>query len=211
MLYFRSFLSKLDAPYSDCIKNAKSSSSYDSFFYKAMFDSLNFTTYRQKSCFRICLQEFIKNECDCVDGSLPNIWKLDNQSFPVCFTIKSLECVAQSRIEFFKRSDSESCTDCPLECESVNYQLSSSNSRYPTLYYLTYLRKYTNLITRFPNPNSVSDNQITKSTVLVNVFYDDLAITYTNEVASVTPVSLLGTIGGNLGLFVVFIDFIFFN
>lgn len=44
----RSFLSRLDAPYSDCIKNITSPNSYKSTYYKAIFNVLNMTTYRQK-------------------------------------------------------------------------------------------------------------------------------------------------------------------
>lgn len=49
----RSFLYKLSSPYSDCIKNYNSPNGYDSFFYKAMFNILNVTTYRQKECLGI--------------------------------------------------------------------------------------------------------------------------------------------------------------
>lgn len=44
----RSFLSRLDAPFSDCIKNTTSSTSFKSRYYKAIFNTLNMTTYRQK-------------------------------------------------------------------------------------------------------------------------------------------------------------------
>lgn len=43
-----SFLSRLDNPYSDCIKNTTSPDSFDSFYYKAIFNTLNMTSYRQK-------------------------------------------------------------------------------------------------------------------------------------------------------------------
>ena len=46
----RSFLYKLSSPYSDCIKRIDSPDGYDSFYYKALFNILNVTLYRQKEC-----------------------------------------------------------------------------------------------------------------------------------------------------------------
>ncbi|RNA27956.1 acid-sensing ion channel 1 isoform X2 [Brachionus plicatilis] len=192
----RSFFHKLDTPYSTCVKNSKSPDGYHSFFYKAIFNRLNMKVYRQKVCLRLCLQEFILNECKCLDGSLPNIY----QNKSVCESISSLECVADSRGEYFSSISSSSCSQCPLECDSYSFQLTTSSSRYPTLYYRNYLSEQTNILSRFPE--GTKKNEITKSTVLINVFYDDLATTYTTETAAVSPVALLGNIGGNLGLFI---------
>ncbi|CAF0708689.1 unnamed protein product [Brachionus calyciflorus] len=192
----RSFLFKLDSPYSDCIKDTKSPDSHDSLYYKSIFTKLNMTIYRQKICMRLCLQDFILRKCACLDGSLPNIFVNET----ICQDIDSLECVADSRMEYFSSQESSSCSQCPLECDSSNFQMTASSSRYPTRYYQNYLSARTNILSRFPTGTSASE--ITKSTVLLNVFYEDLATTYTNEIPAVTPVSLLGNVGGNLGLFI---------
>lgn len=111
-------------------------------------------------------------------------------------SVRALQCVDENRIKFFSDSTVSACKDCPQECDTVIYSQSSSNSRYPTLYYLGYLRSRTNIQSKFlPYYTTVSDSQITKSCVLLNVFYDDLATTYTSELPSVTPISLLGSIG----------------
>ena len=195
----RSFFTKLDEPYSKCLKNLTSNSSFDSEFYRAMFNILNMTTYRQKQCLRLCLQAFIKETCSCIDGSLPNIYI---KNIPVCSTLDSLECISKSRIKYFGNVRDETCSECPDECNTVNYEITKSNSRYPTLYYLNYLKYHTDILSRFPNPNNVIDNQITKACVYLNVFYDDLDTIYTSEQPVITPESLFGNIGGNLGLFV---------
>ncbi len=193
----KSYLSKLDSPYSDCIKNVKSPDSFDSDYYRAIFNILNMTTYRQKICTRICLQSYVKQKCTCLDGSLPNIY---GSNETICATIEKLKCVSNARISYFSKEASQTCKECPLECDSTNFILSISNSRYPTRYYQHYMQAQTNVLDRLP-PNFGSE--ITKTTVLVTVFYDDLATTNIKETPAVTPESLLGNIGGNLGLFIV--------
>lgn len=192
----RSFLFKMDSPYNDCIKNTRSADSYDSKYYQAIFKILNMTTYSQKICYRLCLQEFIRKKCSCIDGSLPSI----DKNTEICQNIDSLKCVAESRVDYFSDHESELCSDCPQECDTTSFQISASSSRYPTRYYQNYLSSRTNILSRFP-PGTPS-SEITKSTVLLNVFYDDLATTYTTELPALTPVGLLGIIGGNLGLFI---------
>ncbi|CAF0708691.1 unnamed protein product [Brachionus calyciflorus] len=192
----RTFVSKLEYPYSNCVKNIYSPDGHKSEYFKAMFNILNMTTYRQKNCIRLCVQKFIKDSCGCVDPKLPNIYK----SVPYCATLSLLNCISNSRIEYLKKSDE--CKECPLECDSVDYQLRTSKSRYPTMYYTNYLRYQTDLVSRFPLTTVVSDNHIQKNIVLLNVFYDDLATTYVHEIQEVSADALFGTIGGNLGLFI---------
>jgi hypothetical protein len=45
----RTFYKKLTAPYSTCIEEVKSPEGYNSEFFKATFELLNSTSYRQKS------------------------------------------------------------------------------------------------------------------------------------------------------------------
>lgn len=152
------------------------------------------TSYRQKVCIRLCLQAFIKNKCSCIDGSLPNIY----ENADVCQTLDDLKCVTNGRIEYFANQQSNSCPQCPMECESSSFEITTSSSRYPTRYYQGYLSAKTNILSKFPS--TVPD--LTKTTVYLTVFYDDISTTYTHEIAANTPISLLGSIGGNLGLFI---------
>ena len=121
----RSFLSKLDYPYSDCVKNVQSESGFDSFYFKSIFNILNMTTYRQKICVRLCLQDYIKAECNCTDGSLPNIYK----NISICNTINTLNCVSSARIKYYNDSTASACLDCPLECDSASYVFGASTAR----------------------------------------------------------------------------------
>lgn len=194
--FTRSFLTKLESPYSQCVKNIFSPEGYKSEFFKATFTILNMTSYRQKSCIRLCLQRYIRQSCGCVDPKLPNIYN-DTE---YCASLSRLECVSKSKISYLKNTDN--CPECPMECNSVNYHLTISKSRYPTSYYTDYIRYQTGLVNRFPSTTVVTDNHIQKNIVLLNVFYDDLATSFIREIPKVTPDELFGTIGGNLGLFI---------
>jgi hypothetical protein len=164
-----------------------------------MFTKLNMTSYRQSYCLDLCLQEYTKAKCPCLDASLPNIY----DDALICNNLKSIDCVIKAKIDFIKDSSANTCPKCPLECSSIEYNQRYTRSRYPTIYYTNYLRFQTNLVKRFPNTTNVSDNHIQKNIVLLNVFYDTLATTYVDEMPEVTSDSLFGNIGGNLGLFCV--------
>jgi hypothetical protein len=77
------------------------------------------------------------------------------------------------------------------------------------MYYTQYLRSRLNIINKIVDINylndtkniSVSDNNITKNIVFINVFYDDLTTTFVKEIPEINGDQLLGNIGGNLALF----------
>ena len=187
----RSFVTKLGYPYSDCIKNVYSRLSFDSHFYRSIFDRLNMKSYRKKICFRICLQEYIKNICSCLDGSLPNIYA----NMSICDTIESIKCIASARVDFFNDPKVSGCKDCPQECDTISYNTFSSSSRFPTPYYLNYtLAKLQ--ATKYNDPSFFS-----KALLAANIFYDELDVSVINEVPSLTLLSLFSNIGGMLGLF----------
>jgi hypothetical protein len=190
----RTFLSKLEYPYSNCVKDTQSVSGFSSAYYKAMFSVLNITTYRQKNCVKLCLQDYIRKMCKCIDAGLPNIY---GNTVLICSSMRQLDCIQNARISYSSDKEANSCEECPLECDSVEYVLSLSRSRYPTIYYTNYLRYQTNLVSRFPSNVIVSDNHIQKNIVLMNVFYDDLATLYVKEIPEIKADELFGTIGGN--------------
>ena len=132
----RSFLSKLGYPYSDCVKNVDSIDSHPSFYYKSMFSELNITKYNQKECLELCQQTFIKMTCRCLDASLPIIYT--NNEEPICTSLDSIKCIKSAQTNFSKITNK--CVDCPLECDSVSYNVQTSRSRYPTSYYTAYLQ-----------------------------------------------------------------------
>ncbi len=87
--YFINLLnSRLDYPYSDCVKDISSPNGFDSMFFKAIFNILNMTIYRQKVCARLCLQDYVIAKCNCTDGSLPNIYQDSLANTSTCNTLQ---------------------------------------------------------------------------------------------------------------------------
>ena len=90
---------------------------------------------------------------------------------------------------------------CPLECNSVNYDISTSSSDYPS--YDEYLRllNITNLSSNLPNGNATSITELKQSLYNINVYFDDLQYTQISDQPQYTTTSLVANIGGLLGVF----------
>lgn len=140
--------------------------------------------------------------CDCIDGSLPNIYH-ETSAPKVCHTIDKLDCISDAQIKYFSQNSTlvAECKSlqCPIECDSQSFEIATSSSRYPTAYYQSYLRAHTNILEKFP---SGVPPELTRTTAYLSIFYEDLAYTFTEEVPAIDGFSVLGTIGGNLGLFI---------
>jgi hypothetical protein len=112
----RSFFKKLSKPYSNCIEDVSNPFGYDSVYFKAIFQYLNMSLYRQKNCLPLCLQDYLKNECNCLDASIPIIY----EEIDICTSLHKLECIKQKRLDYFRNSSLTTlCYEsCPLECET---------------------------------------------------------------------------------------------
>lgn len=189
------FEHKLPYPYSNCIKNVKSKDAYNSRLYRAMFNELNMTLYRQKICLKLCLQDFIIKKCNCSDGSLPNIY----QNVTICQNLETIKCMIDARDKYFS-SGSVACDECPLSCDSVFYSKYISYSRYPTHYYLDYIRNNSKILEKFNE--YYNEGNFSKSTLIANIFYEDLDYSILEQVPAVSFGNLVSNIGGNLGFFI---------
>lgn len=72
--------------------------------------------YRQKNCLPLCLQDYLRENCGCIDGSLPII----NKNISICDSLIKLKCVKDKKVEYFENETlTDKCyTQCPLECDS---------------------------------------------------------------------------------------------
>lgn len=104
----RSFITKLKKPFSNCVEDIHSPNGYNSIFFKAMFEILKMKTYRQKYCLRLCLQEYIKHQCGCLDAGLPIIYPF----FPVCNNISAIDCASIKRISYTQNKEASACKEC---------------------------------------------------------------------------------------------------
>ena len=89
---------------------------------------------------------------------------------------------------------------CPLECNRTEYKASITKSKLIGDIYVDYIRGNKNLSADFIK-RSITTETAARSMVKINIFYDSMAYNLVTESPKMNLVSLLASIGGNLGLF----------
>ncbi len=186
----RNFVTKLDAPYSKCLKDTTRTSTFTSTYFDYIVKVLG-VKYSQQYCYLLCLQEQIVSKCGCALGLLPAYKNLS-----VCL-VSELTCVVDSVIGFNKNGSSDICVNgCPMECDFIEYKVSTSNLLYPNSYYKKPLLQHPKV-----NASGITYDEIDKATLRFNVFYETMTYTSTQESAAVSTETFLSNLGGTLGLF----------
>lgn len=90
---------------------------------------------------------------------------------------------------------------CPLECESVNYNLFASSADYPSLVYAQVLVDNPVIQARYDDLSKLNYDSLKRTIMRVSIFYDDLGFVQYEETAKTDVVELVSNIGGTLGLF----------
>lgn len=93
------------------------------------------------------------------------------------------------------RNTSECFKKCPEECHQIEYKIFQYFSKYPNDAYALELKKNSRLLANL----SVKD--VKKSMILLNVNYETMIATVTEETPAMPFATLLGNLGGQLGLF----------
>ena len=198
----RTFLNKKESPYSSCKSDLTSASSYNSPLYQAIFSQLKQTAYRQKYCYQYCYQQKVINTINCYDPSLLN--PFPSKTVKPCSTLSEVSQMTAVKSEFQTTGINSQCSsDCPLECSQVMYDSTVSIAYYPTNFYANWLMLQSNVLQKFTN-NVTSKTLIDDCMLKLNIYYNDLTYTSIKESASMTWDSLLGDVGGQLGLFLGF-------
>ena len=93
--------------------------------------------------------------------------------------------------------DFQCSLDCPLECETIEYSVSTLTSLYPTDYYAKFILPY-----YYQNKfnNTLPSISYYRSFAKINIYYEKLQYTKTSELASMTLPNLVANIGGYMGL-----------
>jgi hypothetical protein len=135
-----------------------------------------------------------------------------------CFTITDLDCIVNIFADFYENRLVPDCADeCPQECDSTEYAITTTFSKFPApSYYYTILqndylaRKYFKMNgSQFSNaflnnqPGSVPsieqiESVMTGKLLMLNVFYDELMYTQMEESAKIGIVDLISSLGGTL-------------
>ena len=199
----RTHLIKYPWPYSDCTALASFSTDLRDFI-----TSETNATYRQEDCLELCLQREIVQVCKCYFLKYLRISRFDEP----CLNLSQLECVnVQS-----KHASVGECAarSCPLECESVTYDVGVSSATKPTVNYFNnlpaeykyYYQEYLTLL------NQSLTYELFKSLyVSMNVYYPSLQYTQISETPKTSMSDLLSQVGGSLGMFISFSVFTFFE
>jgi hypothetical protein len=197
MVLSQTFINKLASPYSNCIVNTTSTSSFASFLFQETIALLQ--EYNQKYCLQLCYQRFVVKTCSCFDVTVPTY---TNASTPPCNSTTFGICVYPAFDVFYNTDQSlvASCfSDCPVECQAIYYDINLSYSDFPTPFYANLM--YTS---QQISPNSkrqyASAADIKSKVLAVNVYYDDISYTVINENPAKTVDLLIADIGGLLVL-----------
>lgn len=197
LLVDRTFSFKLDSPYSTCTKIVNGKAEIISKLYDKAEKYFNLKEYNQKLCIKLCFQNNTEQRCKCSDASLPVV----NGSLGICYTSVQIECLKDSKLDFYNQRVYDICEhDCPTECDSIKYTVISSSAVYPSQWYSSLLQTQYNFKQYLPN--NTNYEYMKASTLKVNVFYDDLVFTISNEEPAVKIQDELASIGGQLGLFI---------
>ncbi len=186
---------KIQKPYGECTPDLNKIDSYPTYLYRLTFEIYN--TYRQKDCFNSCYQFNLIAKLGCYSASFPY---LSNTTLPACLQGMDLYNSLYYFSMFYIEEVSVRCEDCPLECESELYSLTSSSLDYPTQIYAEMLAKQSVILNRFANITPTYD-QLKQSMVSVNINYNELGFTQIREKQKITTLDLVTNIGGTIGLF----------
>jgi hypothetical protein len=171
ILVNRIFTYKLGLPYNNCLKDVKSIDSFHSDLYRYIIQSTNYS-YRQADCINYCAGQKIYNYLNITN-------KIDRWENIIAKYPQYYETIAQMiYLEALKKGIYESCLNCPEECDSIQYDISHS-------------------FTKFSIQNETFENF-----VFFTVYYESLQYTVIDQIAQMNEFDLISNIGGNLGLFI---------
>jgi hypothetical protein len=184
----REFKSILAKPFSNC--EVTDSFGSNSYLYNLIVRSE--LVYSQQLCFTQCLQRNFIDKYNCSFSFLPSIFNASTCNSNVTLVIQ------EAIYKFDSNFINDICLPlCPLECKQNKYQTSISSNQMNNAHYNQYIPLIPNIANDFINRTL----DATLSFAGVIVYYDSLMYRESIESPQMSIASLLGSIGGNLGLF----------
>jgi hypothetical protein len=188
----RNFITKLETPYGTCKYTSTSTSSTNSFYSDYIVSTLG-VKYSQEYCFALCVQKQIMNTCNCSNALMPTF----NGTTNFCLSDKA-DCLKNLIYGFGSTQAAVDCqTDCPYECETIEYGVSTYKSLFPTEFYSDIL--YNKIKSKGVN---VSSTNIDKAFAKVNFYYKSMEYIITTQMIQTSTEDLFSNIGGTLGLYI---------
>jgi hypothetical protein len=233
----RTFLTHLSQPFSNCLPTDITQINWNTnvhlqYTYKHYVDGSYFPglinpytgvdapnwnwtlIYSQFFCLKLCFQKYLFEQCGCYDLTIPMTQKnIDYYSANACNTDPEINC-QNNHEQIFYSDDSlfgQCYTDCPMECEQIQYGLRVTTSVYPTQWYANLLASssgFNSIINRYFNKFGKANisfvgnyTDLKNAVAKVIVYYSDLSYTQIDQSEAMPFAVFLGNIGGNLGLF----------
>jgi hypothetical protein len=135
----RIFHKKLGSPYSDCRKDTVKVKTSDSNYYRLALEK---SQYSRDNCYEHCFDaEIVKKKCNC---------SLSAEGFR-CRTLVDMRCLNIQRAKLeFDNILGEMCDKyCPLECDSIEFNININQASYPTEFYANVLQNDQVVINKF--------------------------------------------------------------
>lgn len=158
---------KLGKPYNDCIKDLDIEESHESELFKRIVRSK--FAYRQINCYEICFQDYVRSS----NVTRKNVLKIG---------------LEYAGFDFMNKCD------CPLECDSIVYDVTSNNRPYydgtNTMY--DYVNGRASLI-------NISKEEVNSNILVFSLSYKKLSYKKRTELPKTSVNDLISNLGGTLG------------
>ena len=193
----RNFITKLEKPYGNCVKDLTSNSEFHSTTFDFIVRKRN-EMYTEKYCFHLCQQLKIFDKCKCLHIDLPPI-----EMANISDCMDTSECDSTLSVGSYRDGVYQDCqTECPFECESVQYDITSHIAQYPTKLKidddspgrLIGLRNWSN-----ERNLNISDEEMLRSFLRLDFHYSSMQYTKTVQKVKISLNELIGSIGGTMG------------
>ena len=191
----RKFTTKLPKPYSNCDIDNKNPGYIDSEYYNLIKNSPY--QYNQELCVLQCLQKTMIETCNCTFSIFLSLYNASCKSFAegLCGWHAILPGGGYN-ID----SHMENCIlQCPLECNKTQFTFTLTSQKYTGPLFEALVKSnpvYSSDFTITPITEETASNKFVEAII----YYDSLTFTSSEDSPSMDIVSLLGNIGGTLGL-----------
>ena len=206
----RTFFYRQSSPYSNCIGSLSDSDAKKNEYLQEMYNQIEqgiIAQYMQKYCLKLCFQYYIMDKCKC--KSLKFSYLNISKSAQGCVAPADIDCAKSNENIFYETDQVNSCYEsCPIECNTVTYNLNTMFANYPSLWYAERFNEYKDYFNlddfykeALTGSSGITEGLISETTAMINVFYSAMQYDVLNESPIMTFELLLANIGGNLGKF----------
>jgi hypothetical protein len=171
-------------PYSDCQK--LDTFSFDKILHNAILKSNS--SYKQKLCFDLCLQQIVIKQCGCYD--LKYLQLLDA---PPCLTLADISCTENEYLKFVSSDIKSICQRyCPLECDAQYFNFLMSSSTFPSLNYANILGVNSAILS---HSDGLTIDSLPDNVLAFSVYFQNLAYTSISESVKTSLFDVTANIG----------------